>query len=80
MRRFTPFIIMGILLFCIIVIGLIFDKPAGSFSIWNQLAPPEKGKVVRMNPLPPPGTGKPNLILASWSPLPPPGGGKPNLI
>lgn len=81
MRRFTPFIVIGILLLCFLIIGLIFDKPTGSFSIWNQLTPPEKGKVARINSVSPPqhDGGKSTISLASIKPLPPPGGGKPTL-
>ena len=81
MRRFTPFIVIGILLLCFLIIGLIFDKPTGSFSIWNQLTPPEKSKVARINSVSPPHPdgGKSNISLASIIPIPRPGGGKPTI-
>jgi hypothetical protein len=64
MRRFTPFVVIVILFLCFFIIGLIFDNPTGSFSIWNQLSPPEKNKITRINPVPPPGSGgKPTLNL-----------------
>ena len=82
MRRFTPFIVIGILLISFFIIGLIFDRPASTFSIWNQLIPPEKGKIANISqysPLHFKGGGKPTINLASIIPVPRPGGGKPTI-
>ncbi len=54
MRRFTPFIVVGIILLFFMVIGLIFDKPNGSFSIWNQIQPPQKNTFSAIKTLPQP--------------------------
>lgn len=67
MRRFTPFIVIGLILLFFMIVGLIFDKPNGSFSIWNQIQPPSIDGISSIIPIPMPG-GKPN-----------PGGGKPTI-
>jgi hypothetical protein len=79
MRRFTPFVVIVILFLCFFIIGLIFDNPTGSFSIWNQLSPPEKNKITGNNcgSLIRSSGGKPTISLASILPIPRPGGGKP---
>ncbi len=65
MRRFTPFIVVGLILLFFMVIGLIFDKPNGSFSIWNQIQPPQKNTFSAIKTLPQPqdpaGGGKPSI-------------------
>jgi hypothetical protein len=82
MRRFTPFIVIGILLLCFFIIGLIFDKPSGSFSIWNQLTPPARGKHATWRPDPPKsgGGGGVKPSLATWRPDPPKSGGGGDII
>jgi len=82
MRRFTPFIVIGILLLCSFIVGLIFDKSSDSFSIWNQLTPPERGKIACINSVLPPYSvaGKSTINLVSIIPIPRPGGGKPTIF
>lgn len=67
MRRFTPFIVIGLILLFFMIIGLIFEKPNGSFSIWNQIQPPSKFNISSIIPRPDPGDkpggGKPSVNL-----------------
>ena len=63
MRRFTPFIVIGILLLCSFIVGLIFDKSSDSFSIWNQLTPPKLVKHATWRPDPPKSGGGGDIIL-----------------
>ncbi len=67
MRRFTPFIVVGLILLFFMIIGLIFDEPSGSYSIWNQIQPPSKssisGIITRPQPRPNPGGGTPTINL-----------------
>jgi hypothetical protein len=82
MRRFTPFIVISILLLCFFIIGLIFDKSSESFSIWNQLTPPKTGKHATWRPDPPKsGNGggiRPSF--ATWRPDPPKSGNGGGII
>jgi len=67
MRRFTPFIVIGLILLFFMIVGFIFDKPNGSFSIWNQIQPPSKNIISSILPFPDPGNkpggGKPSINL-----------------
>lgn len=55
MRRFTPFIIVGLILLFFMIIGLVFDEPNGSYSIWNQIQPPSKISISSILGIPYPG-------------------------
>jgi len=69
MRRFTPFLIVGIILIVYLFIGLIFGDFKGSNCIWNQVVFPQNTDLTTWSPVKPPGIPD----LATWSPVKPPG-------
>jgi len=69
MRRFTPLLVLGVVLVIVFIIGIIYGDSSLSNSFWNPVEPPTKLNIATWNPVVPPGIPD----LATWNPVVPPG-------
>ena len=69
MRRFTPLLVLGVVLVIVFIIGIIYGDSSLSNSFWNPVEPPKFEIQATWSPVVPPGIPD----YATWSPVVPPG-------